>query len=133
MKSINRRDFLGAATAVSASAAMVQGQSRPPGEQAARVVGGAQDPNRRLGIGLIGCGWWGMQDLKAAMQVGGINVLALCDVDSQHLEDAAAEVQKQQADPAKTFKDYRELLEVPGLDAVIIATPPHWHALPGCL
>jgi len=51
-------------------------------------------------------------------------------VDSQHLDEAAAEVQKLQAQAPKRFKDYRELLNTPGLDIVIIATPPQWHALP---
>jgi len=69
-------------------------------------------------------------DLKAALQVGGVDVLGLCDVDSDHLQTGAAEVQKLQGHPAKTYKNYRDLLATPGLDAVIIATPPHWHALP---
>ena len=43
---------------------------------------------------------------------------------------AVAEVEKAQGSRPKTFKDYRELLDTPGLEAVIIATPPHWHALP---
>ena len=91
------------------------------------VFGTAQD--RRLKLGLIGCGWYGMVDLKAAFAAGGVECLALCDVDSTHLNDSAAEVGKLQGLSPKTFKDYRDLLDVSGLDAVIIATPPHWHAL----
>jgi predicted dehydrogenase len=129
MRPINRRDFLGAA-AVGAVTGTVSGQQR---RGATRPTPSGQarpkDPNRRLGLGLIGCGWYGMVDLKAALQVGGVNVLALCDVDSDHLNNSAAEVAKMQTAAPKTFKDYRQLLEVPGLDAVIIASPPHWHAL----
>jgi len=138
MKFINRRHFLGTASVAAVSTALAQRRARPTGQApapapqtskpAARPI--TRDPNRRLGVGLIGCGWWGMQDLKAALQVGGINVVALCDVDSEHLQTSAAEIQKQQGSAPKTFKDYQELLAAPGLEAVIIATPPHWHALP---
>jgi predicted dehydrogenase len=85
--------------------------------------------NRREFLG-GGCGWYGMTDLRAAFKAGGVECVALCDIDSEHLRTAAEEVEKLQGAPAKTFKHYRELLETPGLRAVIIATPPHWHALP---
>ncbi|MFB3828684.1 MAG: Gfo/Idh/MocA family protein [Bryobacteraceae bacterium] len=83
-----------------------------------------------LRMGLIGCGWYGMVDLNAAMKTGGVDVIALCDVDARHLADAAAAVEKAQGTRPKTFARYEELLAEPGLQAVIIATPPHWHALP---
>jgi len=89
----------------------------------------AADPDRKLKLGLIGCGWYGMVDVKAAFQVGGVEVIALCDVDSEHLSQSAAEVEKLQGKRPQTFKLYEELLKVPDLEALIIATPPHWHAL----
>jgi predicted dehydrogenase len=129
MKPINRRDFIGAAAIAASGSAVSAQQRRGTNPPAPSPQARAKDPNRRLGIGLIGCGWYGMVDLKAALQVGGINVVALCDIDSEHLVKSAAEVGKLQTAAPKTFKDYRQLLEVPGLEAVIIATPPHWHAL----
>ena len=95
---------------------------------AAALAASAQD--RKLRIGVIGCGWYGMVDLKAAFQAGGVDCIALCDIDTEHLRDAVAEVEKTQGSRPKAFKDYRELLGTPGLEAVIIGTPPHWHALP---
>ncbi len=80
-------------------------------------------------LGLIGCGWYGMVDLKAAFKAGGVECLALCDVDSEHLAAAAGEVEQLQGAKPRTFKNYKDLLSVPGLDAVIIGAPPHWHAL----
>ena len=135
MKPINRRDFLGTtATGAAAIAGVAQTtrKARPAGQAPSPQTRIAlpRDPNRRLATGLIGCGWFGMVDLKAALQAGGVEAVALCDVDSQHLSDAVAEVQKLQAQTPKGFKDYRELLKTPGLDVVIIATPPQWHALP---
>ncbi len=83
-----------------------------------------------LKIGVIGVGWYGMVDAKAALKVGGVEIVAVCDVDSEHLAAAADELEKLQASRPKQIKDYRELLDLPGLDVVIIGTPPHWHALP---
>jgi predicted dehydrogenase len=91
---------------------------------------GGDSPSPKLRLGLIGCGWYGMVDLEAAFRVGGVEVVALCDVDSDHLDSTAAKVEKLQGARPRTFKDYRQLLDVAGLEAVIIATPPQWHALP---
>src|ERR1039458_10267688 len=89
----------------------------------------AAEPVRKLKLGLIGCGWYGMVDVKAAFQVGGVEVIALCDVDSEHLSQSAAEVEKLQGKRPQGFKHYGDLLQMAGLEALIIATPPHWHAL----
>jgi predicted dehydrogenase len=89
----------------------------------------AQNPAVRLGV--IGCGWYGGVDARAAWKAGGAEVVALCDADTKHLEETAALCEKEQGKrPALLTKDYKELLNAPGLDGVIIATPPHWHALP---
>ena len=84
---------------------------------------------RTVKLGLIGCGWYGLVDVEAAFKVGGVEVLALCDVDSAQLEAGAVKIEKLQGRRPKTFKHHEELLNLAGLDAVIIATPPHWHAL----
>ena len=110
----DRRTFLG--TAAAGSLAL------------GRAAGGA-DENRTLNIGVIGVGWYGMVDAKAALKVGGAKITAVCDVDSKHLSDAADEIEKLQGTRPKTFKLYRELIDNEGLDAVIIGTPPQWHAL----
>jgi len=90
---------------------------------------GADVSGRTIKLGLIGCGWYGLVDVEAAFKVGGVEVVALCDVDSAHLLSAAAKVEKLQGFRPQTFKHYEELLKLSGLDAVIIATPPQWHAL----
>jgi predicted dehydrogenase len=90
----------------------------------------AAQPASKIKIGVIGCGWYGMVDLNAAFKCGGVECIAVCDVDSDHLAAAAAGVEKSQGSRPRTFKHYRELLDAPGLQAVIIGTPPQWHALP---
>lgn len=76
--------------------------------------------NDRLNIGAIGVGGRGRSDLEA---VSGENIVALCDVDEQRLSAAAEKHPR-----AKTYHDYRELLEQENLDAVVVATPDHHHA-----
>ncbi len=89
----------------------------------------AADQKRKLKVGLVGAGWYGMVITKAALTVGGVEVIAICDVDSVHLNDSAAEVTKLQGTRPQVFKDYRDLLDVKGLEVLFIGTPPHWHAL----
>lgn len=84
---------------------------------------------RKLKIGLIGAGWYGMVITKAALKVGGVEVIALCDVDTAHLNASADELEKLQGKRPKTFKNYHDLLDIKGLEAVFIGTVPHWHAL----
>ena len=84
---------------------------------------------KKIKVGLIGCGWYGMVDIRAALKIGGVEVIALCDVDSEHLKTSADEIEKLQGSRPKEFKYYQELLDVKGLEALFIGTPPHWHAL----
>ena len=114
---INRRQFIG----TTAAGAFALSSALPRSTVA---------QSEKIKLGLIGCGWYGMVDLKAAFKVGGVECIALCDVDSEHLNNSADEVEKMQDSRPQTFKDYRELLDMAGLQAVIIATPPQWHALP---
>lgn len=82
--------------------------------------------NETLRLGLIGCSGRS-RDLVRTFQHCGAEFIAVCDVDQKRLEQG-----KEQAggESVTTYKDYRKLLEHKGLDAVVIATPPHWHALP---
>jgi predicted dehydrogenase len=109
-----RRHFLGTAAAV-ATAAWT------------RSIVAAEDKPLKLGV--IGVGWYGMVDAKAALKAGGVEIVAICDVDRSHLEQSAAELEKLQGKRPATFKLYQDMLAAGGLDAVIIGTPPHWHAL----
>lgn len=87
--------------------------------QAARTGNPARPgANDRINIGHIGVGGMGTNHVQA-------DAVALCDVDSNHLENAAKKVN---GTPFKC-KDYRELLDRKDVDAVMIATPDHWHAL----
>jgi predicted dehydrogenase len=113
-----RRRFLQAGAAALA-------WSRRPGHAAELA-----DANKR--VGLIGCGWYGKCDLFRLIQVAPVEVVSLCDVDKRMLADAAEQVAARQASrkTPRTYGDYREMLREKDLDAVLIAPPDHWHALP---
>ena len=64
------------------------------------------------------------------MRLKGVEVAAVCDVDTSHLDNAAADVVNTGRPAPKKIKDFRQLLEQKDIDAVIIGTPDHWHAIP---
>ncbi len=87
-------------------------------------------PNDRINIACIGPGGskggyrQGLNDTKAARGHQGTQIVAVCDVDQQHREEAAHEF----GPDCKQYHDFRELLADDGIDAVVIGTPDHWHA-----
>lgn len=82
-------------------------------------------------VGLIGCGWYGKADLFRLIQVAPVEVVSLCDVDRDMLNQAADMVaaRQQSKKRPRVYADYREMLKEKDLDIVEIATPDHWHAL----
>jgi predicted dehydrogenase len=78
-------------------------------------------PSDQLTKGVIGMGEIG----KVHIGYGGTRVVAICDVDQRHL----AEAKELLNNGVKAFDDYRELLQLPEVDIVHIATPPHWHGI----
>ena len=117
---MNRRTFLGTSAAAGLAYSSI----------AATAAEIAKGPVKR--VALIGSGWYGKIDLFRLIQVAPVEVVALCDVDSTMLSEAAEMVAKRQKSGKrpKTYGDYRTLLKENELDLVLIATPDHWHALP---
>ena len=129
MTRVSRRSFLQAAALGAASIGRSALASQAgQGAQAAQAPS-ATRAGRTLKLGLIGCGWYGLVDVNAAFRAGGVEVIGVCDVDTAHLAQAADAIGKLQPAPPRTFKRHADLLALPGLDAVIVASPPHWHAL----
>lgn len=89
------------------------------------------DPNKTYRVGLIGTGWYGKSDLFRLIQVAQVEVIALCDVDKNMLNEAGDMVSKRQKSKKKPklYTDYRKMLAESGLDIVLIGSPDHWHAL----
>ncbi len=92
----------------------------------------AAETTKKRRVGLIGCGWYGKCDLLQLMNIEPIEVVSLCDVDSNMLDQAADLVASRQVSKARprTYSDYRKMLAEKDLDIVLVDTPDHWHALP---
>jgi predicted dehydrogenase len=90
----------------------------------------AAPPSDKLRVGFIGLGSQGTGRLNEFMKQPDVIATAVCDLDRQHLDRAAALVQKVQGHQPEKFSDFRKLLDRKDVDAVMIATPDHWHALP---
>lgn len=83
----------------------------------------AQSPNERITLGLIGAGGRGRRVMIKFQKAGNVNVHAVCDVYEPNLEEGLSI-----AGPGtKAYRDYRQLLDDPEIDAVLIGTPEHWH------
>lgn len=107
---VQRRDFLKTVGAATTATALSY----------SRILGA----NERVQMGLIGCGGRGVSNMGNFLKLGTNDFVALCDVYGGHV----ARAQKVAAG-AKTFTDHRRLLEMKELDAVMVATPDHWHAI----
>lgn len=118
---MDRRQFLQTTAAGLASVAL---------SRASGFAADATQPKKR--VGLIGTGWYGKVDLLRLIQVAPVEVVSLCDVDSDLLAKAADIVASRQISKKKprTYGDYRKMLAEKDLDIVLIGTPDHWHALP---
>ena len=81
-------------------------------------------PSERIQLGIIGVNSMGLANLKNCSQYEDVEVTGICDVWKKRRDHALA-----LHPTAKEYLDYQELLGADNIDAVIIATPPHWHAL----
>src|SRR5438105_6011901 len=111
MNTWTRRDFT--KTVILAGASTALGATRAAGA------------NERVRLGFIGVGNRGDQVLDAFLKHPDAEVIAVCDL-SQGYRDLAS---RKCGSSPKQFKDYRQLLEMKDLDAAVICTPDHWHAL----
>ncbi len=87
-------------------------------------------PSERVRLGFIGVGGQGNADLGSCLGNKLALVTAVCDVDSKHQDAAAERIKSRTGKPPLAVADFRKLLDSKDVDAVVIATPDHWHALP---
>jgi predicted dehydrogenase len=105
---VARRDFIRTVGAATAATALSY----------SRILGA----NERVQMGLIGCGGRGIGNMGNFLKLGSVDFIAFCDVWGTAMDRA-----KKATPDAKTVGDYRAMLEMKELDAVMIATPDHWH------
>lgn len=116
----SRRGFLGV-TAAAATAAWAGGQTYAAGASA------KAGPNDTVNVGLIGCGGRGKYLMSRFKELPGVRIVAVADVNDPR---TAAARQLAGGEKVQAFHDYRKLLENKDIQAVIVATNKHWHALP---
>lgn len=112
---MKRRDFLRNLTVLSAGITLA----------GSRIFGA----NEKVNLGFIGLGNRGDQVLDAFLVCSDAQVTAVCDLYQPYIDFACKKVSEKHGNTPKQFKDYRKLLEQKDVDAVVICTPDHWHAL----
>lgn len=117
---ITRRGFIGDALALLGT----------EGLALARVTqsGNVRGTNGAIRLAIVGLRKKGKEHIKGFRAIPGVRIVALCDCDTQFLELETQQFKKRN-EPIKTYTDYRKLLEDKDIDAVVIVTPDHWHAL----
>ena len=85
--------------------------------------------NDKINVGLIGLKNQGFNNIRAFLKVKDVNVLAICDIDDEQINKRKDDLSKLGVNNLLVYKDYRKLLENNDIDAVLIATPDHWHCL----
>jgi len=117
---LTRRDFLRSAATAAAAPYVITSP--------ALGADGRAPAANRITMGFIGVGGQGSGHLRASVGHRDIQVLAVCDVDARHRDRAKAAVDRRYKG-CSAYRDFRELLARDDIDAVLIATPDHWHAL----
>ena len=125
---MTRRRFVKAAAAASVAAPVVVPRSVFGGEE-------KEAPSERLTLGFIGLGIMNRGHLGGLLGYADVQVLAVCEVDATRREHAKKMVEERYAQDGSykgcaTYIDYRELIARNDIDAVVIATPDHWHTHP---
>ena len=124
MSKYSRRQFLENSSKIAAGIGLA---SMPAAYSTAKPFVSAND---KIRVGLIGCKGMGWSNLSSFHKIPEVDLVALCDVDSNVLNDRAGQFETMTGKKPHLYKDFRKLLENKDIDAVIIATPDHWHCLP---
>ncbi len=123
MDQLSRRSFLKKSIATTAGASMMSAvidSSRSP------VLGA----NEQVRVAVVGFHSKGAQHIKVFHEIPNVRVAALCDVDADVLQGQVQKF-KDRGEKVAAFRDVRKLLEQKDIDAIVIATPSHWHSLIG--
>ncbi|MBN2294896.1 MAG: Gfo/Idh/MocA family oxidoreductase [Pirellulales bacterium] len=129
---IKRRNFLKTALAAAAAPTVIP--------SSAFGLAGNTTPSERITMGLIGCGGHGCGwNLPRMFENNDQQVVAVCDVDSQHMENARQKVNGHYSKKlgrdykCDTYGDFRDLINRKDIDAVDVVTPDHWHVIPALM
>ena len=116
----SRRTFLKSSAVAAASSGLMIVPSSVLGDDK------TPPPSERITLACIGVGNMGTNNLKSFLQDERVQVVAICDVDDNHRNNGLEIAKLKQPDG---YSDFRQVLERKDIDAVMIATPDHWHSL----
>jgi predicted dehydrogenase len=123
-----RRDFIKKAAGAAAAVAATNIFKTPVYGQAQAPSTGVIGANDRIVLGFVGLGGQGLNShlkpMVQSAQQNNLGIAALCDVSKHRLEEATTAA----GGSAQTFEDYRKLLELKEIDAIVCSTVDHWHA-----
>ncbi len=92
---------------------------------------GSVAPSERITMGLIGIGWQGSGNLNSFLAEKDCQVIAVCDIDKNHLQEAVNRVNEHYGNKdCATYHNFRELLARDDIDTVTLSLPDHWHSIP---
>ncbi|MCA9416507.1 MAG: Gfo/Idh/MocA family oxidoreductase [Candidatus Omnitrophica bacterium] len=126
---VSRREFLETGAKVVAAATTVTSVAAQSTAVKSLVPHTVLGANERILTGHIGLGGMGTDNLRFVLKRDDIQPIAVCDIYPTHKERAAELVKEKWAAPT-LHHHFREILENKDIDAVVIATPDHWHAIP---
>jgi predicted dehydrogenase len=129
-KNISRRRFLKTVTGTAVGAIAF------PYIVPSSVLGrdGAVSPSNRITMGHIGVGIQGTWDMRGFLSKPGVQMVAVCDVDKSHRDNAKGEVdQRYGSSDCKAYLDFRDIIGRGDIDAIAIAVPDHWHSIPAVM
>jgi predicted dehydrogenase len=116
MKRYSRRRFLSTTTAGTVAAFL-----------GGYVESASSSPNDQIAVALIGINGIGMGHVRQIAAISGARVVTLCDVDDAVLARGVKWVKEMTSNTPQTTRDYRTIIDDKSIDAVVIATPHHWH------
>src|SRR5690606_4569644 len=120
----SRRDFIKKAT-IGAAAFSVGGAFTGVGARSYAIIVGAND---RIRVGMMGVNARGLALANNYASQPNCEIAYICDVDSRAADKCAGEVEGKQGQRPALEGDIRKLLEKKDFDALVVATPDHWHA-----
>ncbi len=115
MSTISRRTLLKTPAAIAAAAAVVHAQ--------------AAGSNERIRVGVLGVRNRGWQNAETFHKSGRFEIVTLCDCDRSSFDFAVGKLEKVLPGTPKFEQDFRRVLDDRSIDAIVVATPDHWHAL----
>ena len=122
MKRITRRNFMKSSMIAGASLTLPGCVTRP--SPFSRILGANND----IRVAVVGIGRQGKGHIDRFRKIPGVRVVALCDADQNHIDRAVVEF-RERNEKVDTYIDVRKLLDDKDIDAIVTATPNHWHSL----